>query len=317
MVKIPDNKLYSVGRVIEGIKKSYTNMTDYRRIIEDGKLKEYLIEKEEEFFLALNSSDEELLLPSIYDNLEHENTCLVTEFNITKDIFTSFFNTKDRFEREEFITALDGIFNCPICDGPRAKELDHYLPKSQFHAFIITPINLVPQCHNCNSNKKEYFNNMKLYAPFHPYFESYDFKRYAKALIHINNNDEFNINIVVENNDQEDLTFIKHKNNYEKIFKLDEQYDELAAQVLYSYLHSLIDLVDDLEEEILKEMLTSEMIKLSSDDDFYFSKNYIKHLIFKALLEEFDNKLYQVFINSILKIKEKEDLENMERELIY
>ena len=40
---------------------------------------------------------------------------------------------------------------CPYCSQRLIKTLDHYLPKSIYPYFSVTPINLVPACRDCNT----------------------------------------------------------------------------------------------------------------------------------------------------------------------
>lgn len=43
---------------------------------------------------------------------------------------------------------------CPYCGFGEPTELDHYLPKTQYHELAIYPRNLVPSCGPCNNAKR-------------------------------------------------------------------------------------------------------------------------------------------------------------------
>ncbi|AHI19556.1 HNH endonuclease [Corynebacterium casei] len=60
---------------------------------------------------------------------------------------------------------------CPYCGIGLVSQLDHYLPKSEFHAVTVHPKNLVPSCADCNTAKKAFFPSSNTPAVFHPYFD--------------------------------------------------------------------------------------------------------------------------------------------------
>ncbi len=43
---------------------------------------------------------------------------------------------------------------CPYCGFGEPTELDHYLPKTQYHELAIYPRNLIPSCGPCNNAKR-------------------------------------------------------------------------------------------------------------------------------------------------------------------
>jgi hypothetical protein len=42
---------------------------------------------------------------------------------------------------------------CPLCSHRQVTTLDHYLPKSLYPIFAVTPLNLIPSCSDCNKAK--------------------------------------------------------------------------------------------------------------------------------------------------------------------
>lgn len=54
---------------------------------------------------------------------------------------------------ELMLLADDGI--CPYCLIGNVTTLDHYLPKANYIDYAITPINLIPCCVDCNTNKSD------------------------------------------------------------------------------------------------------------------------------------------------------------------
>jgi hypothetical protein len=63
---------------------------------------------------------------------------------------------------------------CPYCGHRRVRQLDHFLPKSKYPAFSVTPLNLVPSCSDCNKDKLDGDCDDLTDLPLHPYFDSID-----------------------------------------------------------------------------------------------------------------------------------------------
>ena len=63
---------------------------------------------------------------------------------------------------------------CPYCQQNPVKTLDHFLPKSKYVSYTISPYNLVPACSDCNTDKRaETFDSYEK-QPFHPYYDDFD-----------------------------------------------------------------------------------------------------------------------------------------------
>lgn len=60
---------------------------------------------------------------------------------------------------------------CPYCSHRDVKTVDHYLPKTKFASFSITPLNLLPSCSDCNKDKLDNYNLQEDKMLIHPYFE--------------------------------------------------------------------------------------------------------------------------------------------------
>ena len=68
---------------------------------------------------------------------------------------------------------FEPVLSCPYCALSAPRELDHYLPKSDYEALAIYPLNLIPVCSDCNKAKGSFVPEPPL-APgfFHPYFQT-------------------------------------------------------------------------------------------------------------------------------------------------
>jgi 5-methylcytosine-specific restriction endonuclease McrA len=70
---------------------------------------------------------------------------------------------------------------CPYCNQIIADTLDHFLQKSKYPTFSISPINLVPSCSSCNKTKE----NTKITGHhLHPYFDNVENIKWLKAEIY-------------------------------------------------------------------------------------------------------------------------------------
>jgi len=63
---------------------------------------------------------------------------------------------------------------CPLCGIGTVNTLDHYLPKTHFPVFSVTPNNLVPACTWCQGEKLEYYPTSEGEQLLHPYFDDVD-----------------------------------------------------------------------------------------------------------------------------------------------
>ncbi|MBF0192892.1 MAG: hypothetical protein HQL99_17405 [Magnetococcales bacterium] len=63
---------------------------------------------------------------------------------------------------------------CPLCGLGTVNTLDHFLPKTHFPIFSVTPNNLVPACTWCQGKKLEYYSTTAGGQLLHPYFDDVD-----------------------------------------------------------------------------------------------------------------------------------------------
>lgn len=83
------------------------------------------------------------------------------------------------FYDEVILSAPHNI--CPYCTIRVVKTIDHFLPKSDYPSFSITPANLVPSCRDCNTDKKISYPTNTNDQTFHPYFDKVDNECWIKA----------------------------------------------------------------------------------------------------------------------------------------
>lgn len=64
---------------------------------------------------------------------------------------------------------------CPFCGLGQASTLDHYLPKSKHPLIAVLPINLIPACKDCNTDKSTTIAVTEGEQCLHPYFDHQHF----------------------------------------------------------------------------------------------------------------------------------------------
>lgn len=72
-----------------------------------------------------------------------------------------------------FLSAPNNI--CPLCGQNQVKTLDHHLPKAHYPKLVVTPINLVPACRDCNMDKNAPIPTSACEETLHPYFDDFDY----------------------------------------------------------------------------------------------------------------------------------------------
>ena len=72
---------------------------------------------------------------------------------------------------------------CPFCSQRIVKTLDHYLPKSEYPIYAVTPINLIPSCSDCNKDKLVDYPNSPEEETLHPYFDNVENEVWLNARV--------------------------------------------------------------------------------------------------------------------------------------
>lgn len=72
---------------------------------------------------------------------------------------------------------------CPLCGTGVVNSLDHYLPKTHYSVYSVTPINLVPVCNWCQKEKGSHNPEKEGDQLLHPYFDDFDSEVWLSAMI--------------------------------------------------------------------------------------------------------------------------------------
>lgn len=87
-----------------------------------------------------------------------------------------------RFVYDQLIAAAPQG-RCPLCGQRFVSTLDHCLPKAHYPSLVVTPINLVPSCGECNKAKLDSIPQGAEDTPLHPYFDNIDRQRWLCATV--------------------------------------------------------------------------------------------------------------------------------------
>lgn len=105
--------------------------------------------------------------------------------DVLKRVYTEKLAKKGHLARRVYDRILIAAENvrCPLCSIESAKTLDHHLPQSRYADVVVTPINLVPACTTCQSEKKQKYPQSAGEQTLHPYFDAYDVERWLTARV--------------------------------------------------------------------------------------------------------------------------------------
>ena len=70
---------------------------------------------------------------------------------------------------------------CPLCSVREVDTLDHYLPKSKYPIYAVTPINLIPSCFKCNKGKFISFPTKSEEQTLNPYYDNIESEEWINA----------------------------------------------------------------------------------------------------------------------------------------
>lgn len=87
-------------------------------------------------------------------------------------LYTNKFSKKGSPVRMIYDEILAANELCPLCGQRSTKTLDHYLAKSLHPALAVTPINLVPVCRDCNTEKLDHQPTCAEEQTLHPYYDN-------------------------------------------------------------------------------------------------------------------------------------------------
>ena len=146
---------------------------------------------------------------------------------------------------------------CPLCGKRTVSTLDHYLPKTQYPTYAVTPFNLVAACSDCNKAKSDKIIKSREEETIHPYYDDFNDAIWIKA----NLIEEFPIgfNFAVYKPDLWTDEKFKRAQNHFNTFHLNVLYSSHASEIFAPYKIQLKRLYARKGDIALKEDLEDRM----------------------------------------------------------
>ena len=189
-------------------------------------------------------------------------------------------------EREQYYDKIMGLAingKCPICSIGQVSTLDHYLAKTIYPTYAVTPINLVPVCRDCNTIKKDAPITANDEAPLHPYFDHIDDLIWLKASVE-RRESEFGISYYI-NPDIEviDSNLYLRLNSHFSLYGLSKAY---ATQATTEVAEN-ISMWERKYNEWGKEVLQKHLQECLESKELY-QRNTWNTALLRAIIENID-----------------------------
>jgi len=146
-------------------------------------------------------------------------------------------STKGQPARVHYDKIIHSSKICPICGYRTSGTLDHYLPKTKFPIFAVNPLNLVPCCRDCNSNKLTDVPVPDM-ETLHPYFDNVEEYRWLFAKVDGWKN-EISFNFFVEKPNSMSYELFNKVQYHFSAFQLSELYSIVATTELGDQIYLL------------------------------------------------------------------------------
>lgn len=263
--------IMDVNEIVIECAESYQD-EDLKKRLENSA--EYIKDQSEEYdFLAEKG---------LWESFEtHEIVNGILDKSEMKSLYTDKFakktNVKEKYY-DKIMVAANG--KCPICGIGQTSNLDHYLAKSLYPTYSVTPVNLIPICRDCNTVKSNSKISCNINAPFHPYYDDIDSFIWLKAELEL-----ITDNIVVNYYINEDLMaeeawLYQRLCNHLSLYKLPHVYSIHASEYIAEHQQMWTTLLMSCGEEELKKNLKDCLVSYER-----VQKNTWKTALLRSIIE--------------------------------
>ncbi|MCF8465117.1 MAG: hypothetical protein K9G41_09755 [Flavobacteriales bacterium] len=162
---------------------------------------------------------------------------------------------------------------CPYCSLHRVQSIDHYLPKSKFPVYSVTPLNLVGACTDCNDFKKVATPD-GTEGYLHPYFDDIEDILWLHA--EIIEGEIISVNYYpLQSSEMQDSVFTRLKFQFETL-ELNEMFAVNAATTLSNIKMEMTDLFESGgAEEIRRNLARSARSRRASNINSWETALYV------------------------------------------
>lgn len=216
----------------------------------------------------------------LYTLNEHTSVNSIATKDDMEALYTQKFVPKMEENRKYYnqIILLAPNNKCPYCGQNIVKTLDHFLPKSKYVTYTVTPYNLVPSCSDCNKHKLTSTFNDYTEQPLHPYYDNFDDEIWLKAKLIESEPISFQFYAEPPNtwNDIKKKRIVNNFNNLE----LNETYKIHAAELYYTCFNRIKKLY-----KIGGKSLAIERLEEYIEDELTLRNNSWKSAMYRAIIE--------------------------------
>lgn len=135
------------------------------------------------------------------------------------------------------IKSIPKFGRCPFCGVGIVTTLDHYLPKTEYPTYAVTPFNLVASCADCNKKKSTIVSTKREEEFMHPYYDDFDDEIWLKTKIIFTDDVIFNF-YVEKPADWNQEKYERAKNHFERL-GLNSLYASHCAEAFAEYEFSV------------------------------------------------------------------------------
>lgn len=165
---------------------------------------------------------------------------------------------------------------CPLCNHRVATTLDHHLAKADYPDLIVTPINLIPACKDCNTIKDTYSPGTADKETLHPYFDNIEDRQWLFASV--NETQSVAINFFVSPPEGWTVLLGNRTINHFSTFEIEKLYSSHAGEELLNIRYQLQKLFDSSGPDGVKEHLHENYLSRYANN-----KNSWQTAMYKAL----------------------------------
>ncbi len=142
---------------------------------------------------------------------------------------------------------------CPFCGISSVRTLEHYLPKAQYPDLAVVPVNLIPCCRDCNTEKLDAKIDGIEDQNIHPYFDDFTQEQwlFADIIDLYGPSVVFRVKPPAAWSSKSQYKVMNHLTTY----SLDERFGDLGNGEIEGVRKEMTDLFDDAGSQAVKTQL--------------------------------------------------------------
>lgn len=185
---------------------------------------------------------------------------------VLKKLYTDKLSKKGHVAREIYDKILFTApkEKCPYCNHRIADTLDHYLPKSNYPIYSISPINLLPACTQCNKGKTNSIPTNSAEQTLHPYFDNIEKLEWLQC--EIENLPDIIFNFIPKSIFKDDDINNQRISNHFNFYNLNELYKSNASSEFENIKFQITRIFNNKGAEELKDFLFEAYLSRKETD---------------------------------------------------